>query len=103
MVINVENEINKHRNCRDRDEMTRYIQEYKNLALQHASNFTLASQYNMVAQKLQEICSKLPAQNLKRASSKAPSAPVKTVSLSNEEEAKINAAWEKRAGSAQRH
>jgi len=99
MIVNVESEINKHRACRDRGELEKYIQEYKSLAMQHATNFTLAGQYNTIAHKLQEICDKLPPPNLvHHHSTGVASAPVKTVSLSNEDGAKINAAWEKRAG-----
>jgi len=100
-MIDVETEINKHKNCRDRDELGRQIKEYKKLALKYASNFTLAGQYNMVAQKLQGICDKLPAPNLIHRSGNAPSVPVKTVTLTNEDEAEINAAWEQKAGNKQ--
>ena len=98
MIVNVEAEINKHRNCRERGELERHIQEYKNLAMEYATNFTLAGQYNTIAHKLQEICDKLPAPNLKPHTSGAPRASVKTVALNNEEKAKINAAWAKKAG-----
>jgi len=98
-MIDVETELNKHRSCRDRDELEGYIKEYKNLALMHANNFVLAGQYNTIAQKLQEICNKLPAPHLKHISSGTQNAPVKTVNITNEEEAKIEAAWKQRAGS----
>jgi len=99
MVVNVEGEINKHKTCRDRGELEKAIQEYKNLAMEYATNFTLAGQYNMIAHKLQEICDRLPAPNLVRHSSGGSNIPVKTVSITNEDEAKINAAWKQRAGS----
>lgn len=98
-MIDVEAEVNKHKTCRNRDELERHIQEYKNLALQHAKNFTLAGRYNMVAQKLRAICERLPAQNLKSVSNRGPSAPVKTVTITNEEDAKIKAAWNQRTKS----
>jgi len=101
MIVNVEAEINKHRNCKERGELERRIQEYKSLAMQYATNFTLAGQYNTIARKLQEICDKLPAPNLKPHTSSAPKVSVKTVALNNEDKAKINAAWEQRAGNKQ--
>jgi len=101
-MINVEAEINKHKNCRDRDELERHIQEYKNLALQHAKNFTIAGQYNTVAQKLREICDRLPAQRLKSVTGKTSGAPVKTVTITSEEDAQIKAAWKQRAGNPRR-
>jgi len=48
-MVDVESEVNKYRNCKDREEIERAIQDYKNLAMQHAKDFTLAGQYNMVA------------------------------------------------------
>jgi len=97
VVINVENEINKYKG-KSREELERVIQEYKNLAIQHAKDFTVAGQYNMVAQKLRGICDRLPAPNLVHHAVSAPRTPVKTVSLTNDDEAEIKAAWEKRAG-----
>jgi len=97
MVVNVEGEVNKYK-TKGRDEIERAIQEYKNLAMEYAANFTVAGQYNTIAHKLREICDKLPAPNLKLHTSSAPRANVKTVAFSNEDEAKINAAWEQRAG-----
>jgi len=98
MIIDVEAEINKHKNCTDRDKLERQIQEYKNLARDYASNFTLAGKYNMVARKLQEICDKLPAPRLRNVTSRASNAPVKTATITKEEDAKIKDAWKKRAG-----
>ena len=98
-MINVEAEVNKHKNCKDRDELVWQIKEYKNLALQNASDIVMAGQYNMVALKLQEICDKLPAPNLKRPGSSTSSAPTKTAKITNEEKKKISADWDKRAGS----
>jgi len=98
MVVNVENEVNKHKNCKDRDELTRLIKDYKNLAIQHAKNIVLAGQYNLVALKLQEHLDKLPAPNLKPIiGSSTNNVPVKTVNITREEEARINAAWKQRA------
>ena len=96
-MINVEAEVNKHKNCRDRDEMGRWIKEYKDLALQHASDIIMAGQYNMVVHKLQEICDKLPAPHLKNIVASS-SAKTKTAKISSEERAKISAAWKKKAG-----
>jgi len=96
-MINVEAEVSKSKNCRDRNELEIRIREYKNLALQHAKDIVAAGQYSMVAQKLQEICSKLPAPNLKKTASIKQSDPVKTATITNEENSQINAAWEKRA------
>jgi hypothetical protein len=97
VIVNVEAEVNKYK-IKGREEIERAIQDYKNLAIQHAKDFTLAGQYNMVAQKLREICNKLPPPNLRPHTSNAPRASVKTVAINSEDKAKINAAWEKRAG-----
>lgn len=100
-MINVEAEFNKYKNCKDRDKLEKLIYEYKSMALQSANNFTLAGQYNMIALKLQGICDKLPAPYLKNPAIKTSNAPVKTVTITSEEDAKIKAAWKQRAGSAQ--
>jgi len=97
MIVNVEAEVNKYKS-KGRDEIERAIQDFKSLAMQHAKDFTLAGQYNMVAQKLREICDKLPPPNLRPHTNSAPRASVKTVALNKEDKAKIDAAWEKRAG-----
>ena len=98
-MISVENEVNKHKNCKDRDELIRHINDYKGLALQSANNLTMAGQYNMVALKLQEICDKLPAPRFKNLAANSKSdVPTKTAKISKEEKAKINAAWNKKAG-----
>ena len=102
-MINVEAEVNKHKNCKDRDELVWQIKEYKNLALQNASDIVMAGQYNMVALKLQEICDKLPAPRLKRIPGNTPGAPVKTATITNEENAKISVAWRKRATKDDKH
>jgi hypothetical protein len=94
-MINVEAELNKHKNCKDRDKLERLIQEYKSLALQHAKDFTTAGQYNMVAQKLRAICDRLP-QHLKNQAGRT-SAPTKTANITGDENAKINAAWNQKA------
>jgi hypothetical protein len=96
-MISVEAEVNKYKTCRDRDELGRLIKEYKNLALQYAANLVLAGQYSAVAHKLQEICDKLPAPRLiKYPAGGAQSGPVKTATVTNEEQARIDAAWKKK-------
>ena len=97
-MIDVEAEINKHRNCRDRDELEKLIQEYKNLALQYAKNFTVAGQYNMVAQRLRGICDRLPAPYLKNTAGKTSGTPVKTATITSDEQNRIKAAWKQKAG-----
>ena len=98
-MVDVEAEVNKYRNSRDRDELERRIKEYKDLALKHASNILVAGKYTTVALKLQEICNKLPAPHFKKpAGSSTQNTPVKTATITSEENTKINAAWEKRAG-----
>jgi len=96
-MVDVESEVNKHRHCKDRDELGRLIKDYKNLAIQHAKNIVLAGQYNTVAFKLQEICDKLPAPHLKNIVSSNTNTPVKTANITSEEQAKISAAWKQRA------
>jgi len=96
-MVNVDAEVSKYKNCKDRDELVRRIKEYKGLALQHASDFVTAGQYNMVALKLQEVCDKLPAPRLKNIVPNAPNVPVKTANITNEENARISAAWKKKA------
>ena len=99
-MINVEAEVSKYKNCKDRDELVRLINEYKRLALKHANSIVAAGQYNMVAFKLQEICEKLPVPQIKNLTSSSTSnAPVKTATITNEENARISAAWNERAGS----
>jgi len=96
-MVSVEEEVNKHKNCKDRDELVRLIKDYKNLALQHASNLVLAGQYSAVAHKLQEMCDKLPAPHLfKYPAGGAQNAQVKTAAITNEEQSRINAEWEKK-------
>jgi len=97
-MINVEAEVNKYKNCRDRDELERQIKNYKNLALQSASNLAEAGQYSTIALKLQEICNKLPAPQLIRYPTGASrNGPVKTATITDEEHNKIDAAWKKKA------
>ena len=98
-MIDVETEIKKHANCKERDKLGVAIREYKNLAMQHAANFSLAGKYNQVAFKLQEVYDKLPAPNLKNVTAGATHhVATKTSTISKEEEAKINAAWKKKTG-----
>ena len=96
-MINVEAEVNKHKNCKDRGELGLIIKEYKNLALQNSNNIVIAGQFNMVAHKLQEICDKIPAPTLKKIPGITPNTPTKTAKITKEEKAKISAAWSKRA------
>jgi len=97
-MINVEAEVSKHKNCKNRDELTRLINDYKSLALKNAHDLVLAGQYTTVAAKLKEICDKLSATHLKKIpGSDTHNVQVKTVAISDEENAKIKADWEKRA------
>ena len=98
-MINVEAEVSKYKNCKDRDELVKLINEYKRLALKHANSIVAAGQYNMVAFKLQEICEKLPVPQIKNLTSSTSHVPVKTAAITNEENARISAAWNERAGS----
>jgi len=95
-MISVDDEVNKYKNCRDRDELTRQIKNYKNLALQSATNLVLAGQYSAVAHKLQEICDKLPAQQIIKRPVSGKQKPVKTADITNEEQARIDADWQKK-------
>jgi len=97
-MLNVDAEVSKHKNVKDRGEYGKLIREYKGLAVQHADNLVMSGQYNMVALKLQELCDKLPSPNLKRAGASQNAAPTKTAKISKDEKAKISAAWEKKAG-----
>jgi len=101
-MINVDSEVNKLKNCKDRDELIRHINSFKSLALQSANNMTLAGQYNMVALKLQEICDKLPAPHLRKIPGSAPVSQTKTAKITKEEKLKINDAWNRKAGSTGR-
>jgi len=96
--MDVEAEVNRHKHCKDRDELGRVIKDYKNLALQHATNLIVAGQYTMVAQRLQDICNKLPApQLIKYPTGSAQNTPTKTATITDEERNKINTAWKKKA------
>ena len=96
-MIDVEAEVNKYKNSRDRDEIERAIQDYKSFALQNASNLTMAAQYSAVVNKLKEICDRLPPPNLKkRAAGGSQGTQAKTATLSSEEKARISADWKKR-------
>jgi len=97
-MINVEDVVKKYQNCKDRDELVRQIKEYKSLALQHAGNMLQAGKFNMVAYKLQELCDKLPPPVIKTQNKSSYTVPVKTADISNEENKKINAEWEQKAG-----
>ena len=95
-MINVEAEVNKHKNCKDRDELGRQIKNYKNLAIQSAANLVAAGQYTMIVKKLQEIYDKLPAPSIKLPTCNKPNTPVKTAAITSEEKARINDAWSKK-------
>ena len=96
-MINVEAEVNKHRNSKDRDELGRLILEYKNLARQNATNLVMAGQYTAVAQKLQEICDRLPPPKLvKYPAGGAQGGQAKTATITSEEQERISADWKKR-------
>ena len=98
-MIDVEAEINKHKSCKDRSKLEKAIQEYKSLVLKYANNLTEAGKYNMVVQKLQEICDRLPRPNLKNtAIGGAKSSSVKTATITNEENTKISTEWKQRTG-----
>ena len=96
--MNVEAEVSKFKNIKNRDELGMEIREYKKLALQHSGDIYLAGQYDMVAHKLQEIYDKMPAPKMKKVSAGRPGAPGLTANINKEEKAKINAAWKKRTG-----
>ena len=95
-MISVDDEVNKYKNCKDRDELNRQIKNYKNLALQSATNLVLAGQYSTVAHKLQEMCDKLPAQQIIKRPAGGRQRPVKTADITNEEQARIDADWRKK-------
>jgi len=98
-MINVEAEINKCKSCKDRDELGRYIRDYKSQALQSAGDIVLAGQYNMVALRLQEIYDKMPAPRLKSIpTGSSQNVATKTATTSDKEKKKINAAWNKKIG-----
>ena len=92
-MIDVEAEVNKHKTIKDRAELERRIQEYKQLATQNATNLVMAGQYSMVAHKLQEICDRLPGPKLKKYPT---GSQAKTVDITSEEKARINADWNKK-------
>jgi len=96
-MINVETEVGKFKNCKDRDEVQRGVREYKSLALQCSSDIFLAGQYDMVAHRLQEIVDKLPAPRLKKIPTGASGAPTKTANITKDEKIKINKDWNKKA------
>ena len=98
-MTGVEAEVNKYKNCRDRDELIMLIKQYKDLALEHAANLVLAGQYTTVAHRLQEMCDKLPAPHLIKYPTGSAHTPVKTAAITDEEQAKIDAAWRKKTKS----
>ena len=100
--MNVQAEVDKHKNVNDRDELGRIIKDYKGLALQHAGDMILAGQYNLVALKLQERYDKMPAPRMKGIPTGSTSAPTKTAKISKDEKAKINAAWSRKTGNTKK-
>jgi hypothetical protein len=92
-MVSVEAELSKYKNCKERDKLEMAIVEYKNLARQYANNLSIAGQYSTVALRLQEICDKLPAPNLKIRTGNTQSAPTKTAHISGEEKGRIRDAW----------
>jgi len=97
-MIDVEAEVNKHRNCKDRSKLEGVIQEYKNLVFKYASNLTLAGRYNTVVLKLQEICDKLPNPLTRNTAARTHGVPLKTATVTSEENEKISAAWKQKTG-----
>jgi hypothetical protein len=94
-MIDVEAEVNKYKTTRDRTELEKGIQEYKNLAVQNATNLVAAGQYSMVARRLQEICDKLPPPKLVNyPAGKGKSS--QTAHITSEEQARINADWNRK-------
>ena len=97
-MIDIEAEVNKHRNCKERSKLEGAIKEYKNLAFKYASNLALAGQYNTVMLKLQEICNRLPNPLSRNTAARARGVPLKTATVTSEENAKISAAWNEKTG-----
>ena len=97
-MIDVEAEVSKHKNCKDRYEFGMLIKGYKDLALKFAGDMVLAGQYISVANKLQEMCDKLPGPNLKNVVGNTRSTPTKTAKIGSDEKDKINSAWNKKTG-----
>ena len=92
-MIDVEAEVNKHKGIRDRAELDRRIQEYKDLATQNATNLVTAGQYSMVARKLQDISERLPSPKHSKPST---GSPARTADITREEQARISADWKRR-------
>ena len=99
-MIDVEAEVNKYKGCKDLGKLEAAIQEYKGLAFKYAGNLTLAGRYNKVVLKLQEIYNKLPNPLTKKPTAKTQSVPLKTASITNEENAQISAKWKKKTGAS---
>ena len=97
-MIDVDAEVNKHRNCKDRSKLEGVIQEYKNLVFKYASDLTLAGRYNAVVLKLQEICDKLPNPLTRNTTARPKGVSLKTATVTNEENAQISAAWKQKTG-----
>jgi len=97
MILDVNLEVNKYKDCKDRGELSRVIKEYKKLAMENASDFSLAGKYNSVAFKLQEICDKLPPPQIKNPAITQKNTPTKTANLTKEEQARIEREWKQKA------
>jgi hypothetical protein len=98
MIIDVKAEINKYKNCNDRDKLERAIFDYKNQVRQNATDFVVAGQFNRIVLELQKIVDKLPAPKLKNVVSSRPNVAVKTAKITSNEAAKIDEAWKQKAG-----
>jgi hypothetical protein len=98
MIINVKGEIEKFKNCNDRDKLERAIVGYKNQARQNATDIVLAGQFNSIVLELQKMCDKLPAPKLKNVVSNKPNVAVKTAKITSHEAQKIDEAWKQKAG-----
>jgi len=97
MIVDVKGEINKYKNCNDRDKLERAIQDFKKLALQNASDVNAAMQINSIVLELQKVCDKLPAPKLKNIISGKSNIPVKTAKITSHEAQRIETEWEKKA------
>jgi len=97
-MINVEAEVSKYKNIKDRDELGRIIRDFKGKALQCSGDLVIAGQYNMVVLKLQEIYDKLPAPKMRNPAARTPGTPTRTATTTTAEQAKIKSDWQKRTG-----
>ena len=100
--MNVEAEVSKYKNCKDRDELGRAIKNYNSLALQSANDIIMAGQYNLVALRLQEVYDKMPAPRMKSIPTGSAPAQTKTAKIGKDEKVKINTAWNNKTKSAKK-